>query len=32
MLCGLGGVILPFIATKLIDLVAHNVLGPGGAA
>jgi High-affinity K+ transport system, ATPase chain B len=24
---GLGGVILPFIAIKLIDLVVHNLLG-----
>jgi K+-transporting ATPase ATPase B chain len=24
---GLGGVILPFVAIKLIDLIVHNVLG-----
>ena len=24
---GLGGVILPFIAIKLIDLIVHNLLG-----
>ena len=24
---GLGGVILPFIGIKLIDLIVHNVLG-----
>jgi len=24
---GLGGMILPFVAIKLIDLVVHNVLG-----
>jgi potassium-transporting ATPase ATP-binding subunit len=27
LLYGLGGVILPFIAIKLIDLVVHNLLG-----
>jgi K+-transporting ATPase ATPase B chain len=24
---GLGGIITPFIAIKLIDLVVHNILG-----
>jgi potassium-transporting ATPase ATP-binding subunit len=27
LIYGLGGVILPFVAIKLIDLVVHNVLG-----
>ena len=27
LIYGLGGVILPFIGIKLIDLVVHNLLG-----
>ena len=27
MIYGLGGVILPFVGIKLIDLVVHNLLG-----
>jgi K+-transporting ATPase ATPase B chain len=27
LLYGLGGLILPFIGIKLIDLVVHNLLG-----
>ncbi len=27
LICGLGGVIAPFIGIKLIDLVVHNLLG-----
>jgi len=27
LIFGLGGVILPFIGIKLIDLIVHNLLG-----
>jgi K+-transporting ATPase ATPase B chain len=27
LLYGLGGIIVPFIGIKLIDLVVHNLLG-----
>ncbi len=27
LIYGLGGIILPFIGIKLIDLVVHNILG-----
>ena len=27
LIYGLGGMILPFVAIKLIDLVVHNILG-----
>ena len=27
LIYGLGGVILPFIGIKLIDLIVHNLLG-----
>ena len=27
LIYGLGGLIVPFIGIKLIDLVVHNVLG-----
>ena len=27
LIYGLGGVILPFVGIKLIDLIVHNLLG-----